>query len=92
MDHPVSRKFNFYLCIVLITLFVFISYAHIPEGFPTLCRSRCFAIAGTFGKLGGMLSPILFGYLFTKEDSKFIIHVIISLLFLTGAIATIAFK
>ena len=71
---------------------MFFSYVHIPEGFPILCRSRCFAVAGTFGKIGGMLSPILFGCLFSQSENRFIVHLIISCLFLTGAVAAITFK
>lgn len=36
-------------------------YVATPEMFPTSCRATAFAIAGACGKMGGMLSPILFG-------------------------------
>lgn len=39
-------------------------YISTPEMFPTTCRASAFAVAGGCGKLAGMASPHIFGYLF----------------------------
>lgn len=41
-------------------------YTYIPEIFPTELRSTGFGIASAVGRLGGMASPILVGFLFPR--------------------------
>ena len=38
-------------------------YVSTPEMFPTTCRATSFSIAGAFGKLAGIVSPLLLGWL-----------------------------
>jgi MFS transporter, putative metabolite:H+ symporter len=80
---------------VLFNFVVFLCrYGYVPEQFPTLYRSRCFGITGTFGKLGGLASPILFGYMFGKPEEfpRILVHLIISGLFLVGLMAALTIR
>lgn len=45
-------------------------YIYLPELFPTQLRSRAFAVCATFAKVGGMISPIVFGRLWDKVKAS----------------------
>lgn len=61
------------------------SYTAMPEMFPVQCRSRCFGAAGMAGKIGGLLSPTLFGILMGRNWSTGDLHWVSGGLFLAGA-------
>lgn len=61
-------------------------YISTPEMLPTTCRSTSFAIAGAFGKVGGMISPLVLGYMLEAQVNPTLIVATVSGGFFLAAI------
>lgn len=65
-------------------------YVYGPEVFPTQCRSTAFALCGTMGKLGGLVSPMVFGQVWDRFEQPLpIARNLIAAGFLVGAVLSI---
>jgi putative MFS transporter len=64
-------------------------YISTPELFPTTCRATAFAIAGAVGKLAGILSPHIFGYIWDNKLEPWIAVSTVSGGFLIAALTGI---
>lgn len=65
-------------------------YVCTPELFPTTWRARAFATAGAFGKAAGIISPILFGRLWSSQAPFLLIVGFVSGGFLLAALTAAA--
>lgn len=67
-------------------------YVTTPEQFPTVIRASSMSVAGTFGKLGGFVSPMVFGALWDRKISLEWIVAIISSCFILSALVSLTCK
>jgi hypothetical protein len=74
-----------------VKLFLLCSYAHIPEQLPTVYRSRLFGFAGIAGKVGGLVSPPIFAWIWDTRTT-WCVNATAAGLFAVGAIASIFLK
>ncbi|WP_066072933.1 MFS transporter [Neobacillus soli] len=65
-------------------------YAYTPEQYPTVIRGAGTGMAASFGRIGGVLGPLLVGYLVTQKVSISTIFTIFCIAVLIGA-ATVLF-
>lgn len=63
-------------------------YVTAPELFPTTCRASAFALAGACGKVAGIISPHVFGYIFDAKLPFWQIVVVVSSGFLLAALTS----
>lgn len=65
-------------------------YVYGPEVFPTECRSTAFALCGTMGKFGGLISPMVFGQVWDRfEEPIPVARNLIAGGFLIGAVLSV---
>ncbi|EKN69238.1 major facilitator family transporter [Neobacillus bataviensis LMG 21833] len=62
-------------------------YAYTPEQYPTIIRGTGTGMAASFGRIGGVLGPLLVGYLVTGKVSISTIFMIFCISVLIGAFA-----
>ncbi|AIM16489.1 major facilitator transporter [Bacillus sp. X1(2014)] len=62
-------------------------YAYTPEQYPTIIRGTGSGMAASFGRLGGVLGPLLVGYLVAEKVSVPVIFTIFCVSILIGALA-----
>ena len=62
-------------------------YAYTPEQYPTIIRGTGTGMAASFGRIGGVLGPLLVGYLVTGKVSISTIFMIFCISILIGAFA-----
>ena len=62
-------------------------YAYTPEQYPTVIRGTGTGLAAGIGRIGGILGPLLVGYLVADEASISLIFTIFTIAVLIGAIA-----
>ncbi|WML41731.1 MFS transporter [Neobacillus sp. OS1-2] len=62
-------------------------YAYTPEQYPTIIRGTGTGMAASFGRIGGVLGPLLVGYLVTGKVSISTIFMIFCISVLIGALA-----
>ncbi|MBO0958507.1 MFS transporter [Neobacillus sp. MM2021_6] len=62
-------------------------YAYTPEQYPTIIRGTGTGMAASFGRIGGVLGPLLVGYLVTGKVSIAAIFMIFCISVLIGAFA-----
>jgi MFS transporter, putative metabolite:H+ symporter len=60
-------------------------YAYTPEQYPTIIRGTGAGMAASFGRIGGVLGPLLVGYLVAQKTSISIIFTIFCISVLIGA-------
>jgi putative MFS transporter len=60
-------------------------YAYTPEQYPTIIRGTGAGMAASFGRLGGVLGPLLVGYLVTEKVAMSTIFTIFCIAVLIGA-------
>ncbi len=64
-------------------------YAYTPEQYPTAIRRTCAGIAAAFGRIGGIIGPLLVGYLVAAQASLSLIFTIFCGSILIGAFAVV---
>ncbi|WP_078408968.1 MFS transporter [Priestia abyssalis] len=64
-------------------------YAYTPEQYPTKIRGTGAGMAASFGRIGGILGPLLVGYLIAQETSITTIFVIFCIAIVIGALAVL---
>ncbi|MDR7002532.1 MFS transporter [Neobacillus niacini] len=64
-------------------------YAYTPEQYPTVIRGTGTGMAASFGRIGGVLGPLLVGYLVAGKTSISIIFTIFCITVLVGAAAVL---
>lgn len=64
-------------------------YAYTPEQYPTVIRGTGAGMAAAFGRIGGILGPLLVGYLVASQTSLSLIFTIFCASILIGALAVI---
>jgi len=64
-------------------------YAYTPEQYPTVIRGTGAGMAAAFGRIGGILGPLLVGYLVASEASLSLIFTIFCVSILIGVFAVI---
>jgi putative MFS transporter len=64
-------------------------YAYSPEHYPTEIRGTGTGLAAAFGRVGGILGPLLVGYLVAAEVSIDSIFLIFGIAILIGALAVL---
>ncbi|MGE6595763.1 MFS transporter [Bacillus proteolyticus] len=64
-------------------------YAYTPEQYPTVIRGTGAGMAAAFGRIGGILGPLLVGYLVASQASLSLIFTIFCGSILIGALAVI---
>lgn len=64
-------------------------YAYTPEQYPTVIRGTGAGMAASFGRIGGILGPLLIGYLTTKGASLTVIFTIFAGAILIGVASVI---
>ncbi|SEA85137.1 MFS transporter [Bacillus nitratireducens] len=64
-------------------------YAYTPEQYPTVIRGTGAGMAAAFGRIGGILGPLLVGYLVASQASLSLIFTIFCVSILIGALAVI---
>ncbi|GLV62990.1 MFS transporter [Bacillus mycoides] len=64
-------------------------YAYTPEQYPTVIRGTGAGMAAAFGRIGGILGPLLVGYLVASQTSLSLIFTIFCGSILIGALAVI---
>ncbi|MDQ0230802.1 MFS transporter [Metabacillus malikii] len=64
-------------------------YAYSPEHYPTEIRGTGTGLAASFGRVGGILGPLLVGYLVTADVSIYTIFFIFAISILIGALAVL---
>ncbi|PEC23559.1 MFS transporter [Bacillus cereus] len=64
-------------------------YAYTPEQYPTIIRGTGAGMAAAFGRIGGILGPLLVGYLVASQASLSLIFTIFCGSILIGAFAVI---
>lgn len=62
-------------------------YAYTPEQYPTAIRGTGAGMAASFGRIGGVLGPLLVGYFVAQEISMTSIFTIFTISILIGALA-----
>jgi putative MFS transporter len=62
-------------------------YAYTPEQYPTVIRGTGAGMAASFGRIGGILGPLLVGYLVAQNVSITMIFAIFCLAIFIGALA-----
>ncbi|MBI0578203.1 MFS transporter [Neobacillus cucumis] len=62
-------------------------YAYTPEQYPTIIRGTGTGMAASFGRIGGVLGPLLVGYLVAGKTSVSMIFTIFCITILVGAAA-----
>lgn len=62
-------------------------YAYTPEQYPTLIRGTGVGMAAAFGRVGGILGPLLVGYMVSSGKSISIIFGVFTIAILIGVIA-----
>ncbi|MDQ0200951.1 MFS transporter [Neobacillus ginsengisoli] len=60
-------------------------YAYTPEQYPTMIRGTGAGLAASFGRIGGVLGPLVVGYLVAQKTSISIIFTIFCISVLVGA-------
>jgi MFS transporter, putative metabolite:H+ symporter len=66
-------------------------YAYTPEQYPTNIRGTGAGMAASFGRIGGILGPLLVGYLAAREQGITTIFTIFCISILIGAAAVLFF-
>jgi putative MFS transporter len=64
-------------------------YAYTPEQYPTIIRGTGAGMAASFGRIGGVLGPLLVGYLVTQKISISTIFTIFCISVLIGAVTVL---
>lgn len=64
-------------------------YAYTPEQYPTKIRGTGAGMAASFGRIGGILGPLLVGYLIAQETSITTIFVIFCIAIIIGALSVL---
>ncbi|WP_369901630.1 MFS transporter [Bacillus manliponensis] len=64
-------------------------YAYTPEQYPTVIRGTGAGMAASFGRIGGILGPLLVGYLVTTNAPVSIIFTIFCAAIVVGALAVL---
>ncbi|EJR48009.1 hypothetical protein IIM_04271 [Bacillus cereus VD107] len=64
-------------------------YAYTPEQYPTVIRGTGAGMAAAFGRIGGILGPLLVGYLVASQASLSLIFTIFCGSILVGALAVV---
>ncbi|MEV5111858.1 MFS transporter [Bacillus sp. LBA3-1-1.1] len=64
-------------------------YAYTPEQYPTVIRGTGAGMAAAFGRIGGILGPLLVGYLVASQASLSLIFTVFCVSILIGALAVI---
>ncbi|WHY95096.1 MFS transporter [Neobacillus cucumis] len=64
-------------------------YAYTPEQYPTIIRGTGTGMAASFGRIGGVLGPLLVGYLVAGKTSVSMIFTIFCITILVGAAAVV---
>ncbi|WP_026572597.1 MFS transporter [Bacillus sp. UNC438CL73TsuS30] len=64
-------------------------YAYTPEQYPTIIRGTGTGMAASFGRIGGVLGPLLVGYLVAGKASVSLIFTIFCITILVGAAAVV---
>ncbi|MDM5191040.1 MFS transporter [Bacillus sp. DX4.1] len=64
-------------------------YAYTPEQYPTAIRGTGAGMAAAFGRIGGILGPLLVGYLVASQTSLSLIFTIFCVSILIGALAVL---
>lgn len=64
-------------------------YAYTPEQYPTNIRGTGAGMAASFGRIGGILGPLLVGYLVARDHDISIIFTIFCAAILVGAVAVL---
>ncbi|RFU70962.1 MFS transporter [Peribacillus saganii] len=64
-------------------------YAYSPEQYPTVIRATGTGMAASFGRVGGILGPLLVGYLVARETSITTIFTIFTVSIMIGAICVL---
>lgn len=64
-------------------------YAYTPEQYPTKIRGTGAGMAASFGRIGGILGPLLVGYLIAQETSITTIFVIFCIAIVIGALSVL---
>ncbi|MFJ8528866.1 MFS transporter [Bacillus sp. NPDC094106] len=64
-------------------------YAYTPEQYPTVIRGTGSGMAAAFGRIGGILGPLLVGYLVASQASLSLIFTIFCASILVGAFAVV---
>ncbi|MBA2877050.1 putative MFS transporter [Anoxybacillus kamchatkensis] len=64
-------------------------YAYTPEQYPTAIRATGAGMAASFGRIGGILGPLLVGYLVAQKVSITIIFAIFCIAIFIGALAVL---
>ncbi|KEK25585.1 MFS transporter [Bacillus gaemokensis] len=64
-------------------------YAYTPEQYPTVIRGTGAGMAAAFGRIGGILGPLLVGYLVASKASLSLIFTIFCVSILIGVIAVV---
>lgn len=64
-------------------------YAYTPEQYPTVIRGTGAGMAAAFGRIGGILGPLLVGYLVASQASLSLIFTIFCASILFGAFAVV---
>ncbi|HGH7174737.1 TPA: MFS transporter [Bacillus wiedmannii] len=64
-------------------------YAYTPEQYPTVIRGTGAGMAAAFGRIGGILGPLLVGYLVASQSSLSLIFTIFCGSILIGVVAVI---
>ncbi|WP_461201572.1 MFS transporter [Anoxybacillus sp. TBDG-1] len=64
-------------------------YAYTPEQYPTVIRATGAGMAASFGRIGGILGPLLVGYLVAQNVSITMIFAIFCIAIFIGALAVL---
>lgn len=64
-------------------------YAYTPEQYPTFIRGTGAGMAASFGRIGGILGPLLIGYLTTQGTSLTVIFAIFAGAILIGVVSVV---
>ncbi|MGG3469215.1 MFS transporter [Neobacillus pocheonensis] len=66
-------------------------YAYTPEQYPTVIRGTGVGVAASFGRIGGVLGPLLVGYLVAQKISIQSIFTIFCISIIIGALTVLIF-
>ncbi|MCG3084910.1 MFS transporter [Anoxybacillus sp. LAT_35] len=64
-------------------------YAYTPEQYPTVIRATGAGMAASFGRIGGILGPLLVGYLVAQKVSITMIFAVFCIAIFIGALAVL---
>jgi putative MFS transporter len=64
-------------------------YAYTPEQYPTIIRGTGAGMAASFGRIGGILGPLLVGYLVAQKTSITTVFTIFCVAILVGVLAVL---